>query len=103
VSRYFRDPDALWREEEPGRVEAEAALDSGEDAEDVGTSVILFRGRMISLNLLGTEIWKLCDGKSLDELVAALAAGFDVGEDELREDVSAFLASLRAQGLVDER
>jgi GeoRSP system PqqD family protein len=92
--RYFRDPDAVWREEE---------LPEGEPDESAPASTILCRGKMISLNVLGTEIWKLCDGKTAAEMVDALAATFEVERDVLEQDVAAFLASLVEHKAVDAR
>jgi pyrroloquinoline quinone biosynthesis protein D len=50
--------------------------------------------------MLGTEIWKRCDGKSLDELVSEILAEFEVGEEMLRADVTAFLAELEGKGFI---
>ena len=72
--RYFRNPKASWREEAEPKAAAERALDGeGDEADaDAGASVILWRGQLLALNLLGTEVWKRCDGRTLDELLSAL-------------------------------
>ena len=67
---------------------------------EMGTSVLFSGGTMLSLNLLGTEIWKLCDGRSADEIVAELLPQFEVEEDMLRGDVQAFLDELAEKGFI---
>ena len=55
--KIFRNTDAMWREEDKFREQAYSGLGKGEDVSDVGTSVVLYSGKMFSFNLLGTEIW----------------------------------------------
>ncbi len=100
MKRIQRNPDVLWREEEDAREQVYEGLANGKDVEDVGTSVLFSDGMMLSLNLLGTEIWKMCDGMSLDEIVAELAMHFEVESDVLREDVENFLAELAEKGFI---
>ncbi len=101
--KIYRNPGAKWREEDRYKEEAYAGLGKGEDVADVGTSIILCSGKMHSFNLLGTEIWKLCDGRTVDDIVSELKLQFDVEEEVLRNDVVAFLEHLKEEGLVDER
>lgn len=103
MNRYYRNPDAMWREEDRPREQAMSGLEKGENVADLGTSIILVQGRMHSLNLLGTEIWKLCDGRTLDELAAALEEIFDVAPDVLRKDIVSFLTELKGLGLINEK
>jgi GeoRSP system PqqD family protein len=100
--KIFRNPNAQWREEDLYKEEAYKGLDEGKDVADVGTSIILHSGKMHSLNLLGTEIWKLCDGRTVDDIVSELQNVFDVEPDVLREDVSEFLKSMKEEGLINE-
>jgi GeoRSP system PqqD family protein len=100
AGKIFRNPDVLWREEDDARDEVLASLEHGEDVSEVGTSLLFAGGQMVVLNLLGTEIWKRCDGKSLDELTAELLAEFEVEEQRLCEDASAFLAELEGKGFI---
>ena len=58
--------------------------------------------KMFSFNLLGTEIWKICDGKTVEEIVSALRESFEVEEEALRKDVNAFLENLKKEGLIYE-
>ena len=90
----------MWREEVDALADAQAGLDRGDDVEELGTSVLFSGGTMLSLNYLGTEIWKLCDGRGVDQIVAELLTQFEVEEDVLREDVEAFLGELAAKGFV---
>lgn len=96
----FRNPDVLWREEDDSKAEAYAGLAQGDDVADVGTSVLFSDGVMMSLNVLGTEIWKLCDGRSVEAMVAELTTQFDVEPSVLLEDATAFLAELKEKGFI---
>jgi pyrroloquinoline quinone biosynthesis protein D len=96
----FRNDDVLWREEDEPKAQAYEALSQGEDATDVGTSVLFADGIMLSLNVLGTEIWKRCDGRSVDEMVADLVTQFEVEPAVLKEDVETFLAELAQKGFI---
>jgi len=96
--RIHRNPDILWREEDDAVEEACSLLNQGGDAGEVGTAILFSDGTMVTLNLLGTEIWKRCEGLTEDEIVAGLLEEFEVEESVLRCDVSAFL-----QDLADKR
>ena len=100
MKRIHRNPDVLWREEEDARSEALTGLEQGEDVSEVGTSLLFANGQMVVLNVLGTEVWQRCDGKSIDELVEELLAEFEVEEAVLRTDVNDFLAELEGKGFV---
>jgi GeoRSP system PqqD family protein len=50
---------------------------------------------MLSLNILGTEIWKRCDGKNIDEIVSELVEIFEVEHEELKKDATAFINELK--------
>jgi pyrroloquinoline quinone biosynthesis protein D len=95
-----RNPDAMWREEDEALADAQEALARGEDVGEMGTSVLFCGGTMLSLNLLGTEVWKLCDGRNVAGIVAELLPQFEVEEDMIREDVEAFLAELAEKGFI---
>jgi GeoRSP system PqqD family protein len=100
--KVFRNKDAMWREEDRFKDEAYKGLDTGEDVSEIGTSIVLHSGKMHSFNILGTEIWKLCDGRTVEDIVSALREKFDVEEEILREDVNAFLKNLKEEGLIYE-
>ena len=98
--KIYRNPDVLWREEEEASREALGVLERGDDVEEMGTSLLFADGVMVTLNLLGTEIWKMCDGISSEELIAALLVQFEVEEEVLREDVQLFLDDLLSKGFI---
>ncbi len=100
MPKIHHNPDVMWREEDNALTETRQALDRGDDVEEVGTSVLFCGGTMLALNYLGTEVWKLCDGRSLDDIVAELLPQFDVEEDVLRADVRAFLDELTQKGFI---
>ncbi len=101
--KIFRNPDAMWREEDKFKEQAYKGLDLGEDISEIGTSIILYSGKIHSFNILGTEIWKLCDGKTLEDIVSELQQSFEVEKEVLREDVSVFLRRLKEEGLIYEK
>lgn len=98
MQRIQRNPDILWREEDDAVEEAHSLLEQGGDAAEIGTAILFSDGTMVTLNILGTEIWKRCEGLTEDEIVAELLQEFDVEESVLRCDVAAFL-----QDLADKR
>jgi GeoRSP system PqqD family protein len=100
MQKIQHNPNVMWREEVDALTSAREALDRGDDVEEMGTSVLFSGGTMLSLNYLGTEIWKLCDGRGVDEIVTELLPLFDVEEDVLREDVRTFIDELAAKGFV---
>lgn len=100
MRKIQRNPDVLWREEDEQRDQAQSALEKGDDAEDIATSLLFNNGVMLSLNTLGTEVWKLCDGHTIAEIVAEILTCFEVEEDVLRADVTAFLDELAEKGFI---
>ena len=93
--KIFRNPDVMWREEDEYKAQAYEGLEKGEDVEEIGTSILYSGGEMLSLNILGTEIWKRCDGKTIDEIVSELIRIFDVESEVLKSDAEAFIAELK--------
>jgi len=92
--RIRRNPDILWREEDDAVEEAHSLLEQGGEAGEIGTAILFSDGTMVTLNILGTEIWKRCEGLTEDEIVAELLEEFDVEESVLRDDVADFLNDL---------
>ena len=100
MPKIHRNPDVMWREEDEALAGAREALDRGDDIGEMGTSVLFSGGTMLSLNFLGTEIWKLCDGRSAADIATELLPQFEVEEDMLRADVQAFLDELAEKGFI---
>lgn len=98
--KIFRNEEVLWREEDESKTQAYEGLSRGEDVEGMGTSVLFSDGLMLSLNILGTEIWKRCDGRSVDEILYELLTQFDVDPEILKQDVLEFLAELKLKGFL---
>jgi pyrroloquinoline quinone biosynthesis protein D len=98
--KIFRNPDVMWREEDKFKAQAYEGLEKGDDVENIGTSVLYSGGTMLALNILGTEIWKRCDGKTLDEMVSELTEQFDVDSRILKEDAIKFLTQLKEKGFI---
>jgi pyrroloquinoline quinone biosynthesis protein D len=94
MKRIVRNPDILWREEDDAIEEATALLEGGGEASEIGTAILFSDGTMVTLNLLGTEIWKRCEGLTEEEIVVELMEEFEVEADILRHDVAAFLNEL---------
>ncbi|HEX9023527.1 MAG TPA: GeoRSP system PqqD family peptide chaperone [Geobacteraceae bacterium] len=98
--KIHRNPNVMWREEEEVLAEAHEVLERGEDAGGMGTAVLFSGGTMLSVNILGAEIWKQCDGLGVEEIVAGLLERFEVDEDTLGRDVRAFLDELAEKGFI---
>ncbi len=96
--KAIRNPDVMWREEGEYKLKAMERLDKGDDAGEIGTSVLYSGTEMLSLNILGTEIWKRCDGKTLDEIVTELVEIFDVEHEVVKQDAVAFMNELKDKG-----
>jgi len=109
MKKLRRNPDVNWRVESHREAHVREVLEDpsrgGEDAQagDVGTVTILAGGVMHQLNLLGGEIWKLCDGVlDRDGLVDRLWDLFEVDRETLRCDADAFIDEMTGKGLIRE-
>ncbi len=100
MEKICRNPNVMWREEKEVLAEAREALERGEDVGEMGTAVLFSGGTMVSLNILGGEIWKTCEHRSVDEIVAELLPRFEVDEETLCRDVRAFLDELAEKGFI---
>jgi pyrroloquinoline quinone biosynthesis protein D len=98
--KIAKNAEVMWREEDEARVQAYEGLSRGDDVSEVGTSILFSDGVMLSLNLLGTEIWKICDGKSIDGIVSELFPRFDADPDVLKKDTIRFISELAQKGFV---
>jgi pyrroloquinoline quinone biosynthesis protein D len=66
-----------------------------------GQPVLLYPEGIIELNATAHDIVSRCDGKTtLDEILASLAAEYDVSHEDLREDVFACLDELHRRNLI---
>jgi hypothetical protein len=62
----------------------------------------LATGVYFGLDPLGTRIWALIDdGCTMDEIVSAITAEYDVDAEACRTDLTRFLATLRDNDLLD--
>ena len=60
------------------------------------------QGHMFSLNFVGSTILELLkQGSDQSEIADTLAARFEISRDVAEADVSAFIESLRAPGLIE--
>jgi pyrroloquinoline quinone biosynthesis protein D len=98
--KIFRNTDVMWREEDKFKAQAYEGLEKGDDVENIGTSVLYSGGTMLALNILGTEIWKKCNGRTPDEIISELTDQFEVEPAILKEDVMKFLSELKEKGFI---
>ena len=55
------------------------------------------------LNVTASYIWNMCDGATpANEIAAALAMEFDIGQDKAIKDVLDTVAALRERNLIEE-
>jgi pyrroloquinoline quinone biosynthesis protein D len=66
-----------------------------------GKLALLAPESVMLLNETSAAIVELCDGRTLDEIVQALAVRFAVPRERLLEDVTAYLGKLVDRGLVE--
>lgn len=91
MAKVIRNPDVLWRRESD---------DSDAAPEDAVAAILFSGGSMLSLNEFGIELWEMCEGQTVDEMVASLLSEFEVEEDALRSDIQNFLNSLLQKGFI---
>jgi pyrroloquinoline quinone biosynthesis protein D len=66
-----------------------------------GQPVLLYPEGIIELNATAHDVLVRCDGKTaIDEILASLAAEYDVSHEDLREDVFACLDELHRRNLI---
>ena len=99
MSRPRRHPEIIWRVERRRRDEVLQARAAGEDAGERGTVLLIEKGTMHQLNLVGGMIWERCDGtRTREEIACELAGEFTVEPTELEDDVNQFVADLVRRG-----
>lgn len=100
--RYRRRRGIAWREEGEARQEAIEALAAGEDASSRGTLLLVVSGQIFELNLVGADVWKLCDGeRTVAQIVDELIESYEVSREELERDVRAFVADMEGRGWLE--
>ena len=66
-----------------------------------GKSVLLFPEGLVELNETAREILVRCDGRTLSEIVQALAEEYDADQAALASDVRETLADLHQRRLIE--
>jgi len=93
-----RDTSVVWRDEPAARDAIFEALEQGADVGDRGWVILVDRGTMHELNLLGGEIWCLVDGiRDLEAIAGTLAERYDAPFEEILADADAFVADCAAK------
>lgn len=65
------------------------------------TIVLPSRAQVSVLNEVGSAVWERIDGRrSLQEILDGVLEEFDITRDQALSDLEAFVADLRAQGMV---
>lgn len=99
MNTLVRNPDIVWRVEKRRQEDILQALEEGEDVSERGTVILIISGMMHQLNLVGGMIWNLCDGsRNPEDIVAELAAEFEVEREILSRDVEDFVDDLVNRG-----
>jgi pyrroloquinoline quinone biosynthesis protein D len=63
--------------------------------------VVIDEKKLHTLNEVGTRVWELCDGRSLDAIAAAIVDEFEVDVQTALRDVQRFVGELRALGALE--
>lgn len=66
-----------------------------------GNSVLLFPEGLLELNETAQEILVRCDGRTVSEIIRALAEEYDVDSQMLAADVGETLADLQRRKLIE--
>jgi coenzyme PQQ biosynthesis protein PqqD len=66
-----------------------------------GNSVLLFPEGVLELNETAQEILNRCDGRTVSEIIQALAEEYDVDSHMLADDVRETLADLQRRKLIE--
>ena len=66
-----------------------------------GKSVLLFPEGVLELNETAQEILARCDGRTVSEIIQALAEEYDVDSQMLAADVREILADLQRRNLIE--
>jgi hypothetical protein len=57
---------------------------------------------LYALNDTGRDVWRLLDGRTVDQLIDALLEEYDASRDEIDRDVRGLLDELLDRGIVNE-
>lgn len=64
--------------------------------------IVVIDGKQLhTLNEVGTRVWELCDGRSVEEIASQIVAEFEVDLDRARADVLRFVAELDELGALE--
>jgi hypothetical protein len=67
--------------------------------EDAAVIVLADSGEVTVLNPVGTSVWELADGRrTVQEIIAAIEAEYEVSREQAQEDVTSFLQTLVEAG-----
>ena len=66
-----------------------------------GNSVLLFPEGVLELNETAQEILNRCDGRTVTEIIQALAEEYDVDSQMLADDIQETLADLQRRKLIE--
>lgn len=109
MGKLMRNPSVNWRVEIHREEKAlEALLDPERKMEDLetgalGTVTLLNDGVMHQLNLMGGEIWKLCDGtRDRNGILDSLLQTFEADRQTMQDDLNEFLSDMIQRGLIHE-
>lgn len=99
--RPKRNPEVIWRIEEPVRAVAWEKARRGEEYEELGVLTLAHHGAIRQLNLAAAEIWSRINGvNTIERIASELAALFDADPAEMRADVADFLKESEERGWV---
>lgn len=63
--------------------------------------VVIDNKQLHTLNEVGTRVWELCDGRSLDAIAEAMVGEFEVDKPTAVRDVQRFVDELHALGALE--
>lgn len=63
--------------------------------------VVLDAQRLHTLNEVGTRVWELCDGRTIESIAREIVADFEVSPEIALADTTRFVEELRSLGAVE--
>lgn len=96
-----RNPEVKWRLEKGLYEKAIEEAKKGGDYEDMGVLTLMVGNSIHQLNLVGAEIWLRINGVNrVDKMVEEISELFEVEPEVFKEDVMAFLNSIKERGWI---
>ena len=101
LARPVRAEGVDCERNEEGEIEITIRLRPGRRTRILSTILPLARRRVISLDLLGSEVWEMCDGKNtVEAMIGKIAKGHKLNWKEAEISLLNYLKTLGKKGII---